>query len=68
MDLFVAAAPILLAVAMAVVVIVMFMGLYTMGRGGSRGSRLSNKMMRLRVIIQGLALAILGVVILFTQR
>jgi hypothetical protein len=68
MEAFLSATPIILAVLMAAVVIVMFMGLYTMGRGGKRGSKISNKMMRWRVGIQAVAIAVIGLIGFLTIR
>lgn len=68
MSAFLAAAPIFLAITMGAVIIVMFVGLFNMGRGGVRGSKLSNKMMRFRVGIQGLAIIILALFLFFSAR
>lgn len=46
----------LLAVALALTLIVLFAGLITMGRGGEVNRKYGNKLMRWRVILQGIAL------------
>ena len=51
--------PIAIAVTMVALVVVMFVGLYSMGRGGAAGSRKSNRMMRYRVGLQGFAIVLL---------
>lgn len=52
---------VLLIIAMIVTAIVLFFGVFSMGRSGKFFSpRLSNKLMRMRVIFQGIALVLLG--------
>lgn len=46
-------------ICMAGVVVSLVAGLATMTKGGEKAPRLSNKMMRLRVLFQGLALLFL---------
>lgn len=56
---------VLLIVAMIATALVLFFGVFSMGRSGKFFSpRLSNRLMRMRVIIQGVAIALLGVMAL----
>ncbi|MDP6342574.1 MAG: twin transmembrane helix small protein [Alphaproteobacteria bacterium] len=50
---------IVLLVALALVVGVLLMGIYAMGRGGEFNRKYGNRLMRWRVILQGLAVAII---------
>jgi len=50
---------VLIIVAMAGVVITLAMGLYSLFRGGEAGQLRSNKLMRLRVAIQAVAVVLL---------
>ena len=49
----------LVAVAIFVVFVVLCLGLYTMMKGGDTAASYSNKLMRLRVVMQALAIAVL---------
>lgn len=49
---------ILLAVTLAAVVIVLLTGVVGMARGGDFNAKYGNKLMRLRVILQGLAIVL----------
>ena len=49
----------LIPVALAAVVIVLGFGIYALFRGGDFGRSYSNKLMRLRVVTQAIAIAIL---------
>ena len=51
---------VLIGVALAATVVVLFVGLVSMARGGSFNARWSNKLMRLRVVLQGAAVALLA--------
>jgi hypothetical protein len=55
MDLF----DFLIPAALAAVVIVLAFGIYALFRGGDYGRSYSNKLMRLRVVMQAVAIAIL---------
>jgi hypothetical protein len=55
---------ILMALAMAAVLASLFAGLVSMARGGDFNRRNSNKMMRLRVMFQGLALLLFAAAVL----
>ncbi|UCH72977.1 MAG: twin transmembrane helix small protein [Rhodospirillales bacterium] len=57
---------ILLFVAMGLTLVVLFTGLISMARGGEFNRKNSNRLMRLRVILQGIAVLIfLSLLILF---
>lgn len=57
---------ILLGLALAGVLVVLLVGVATMLRGGN--PRRSNKLMQLRVIMQGLALLLLAILMLLRRR
>lgn len=58
---------ILLLLAMALTVFALFAGLITMAVGGDWNRRYGNRLMRLRVCAQGVALALLALVFLFSR-
>lgn len=49
----------LIPISLAAVTITLFVGLYALFRGGEFGRSYSNKLMRLRVVMQAIAIAIL---------
>ena len=49
----------LIPISLAAVTITLFVGLYALFRGGEFGRSYSNKLMRLRVVLQATAVAIL---------
>ena len=49
----------LIPISLAAVTITLFVGLYALFRGGDFGRSYSNKLMRLRVVLQAIAIAIL---------
>ncbi len=49
----------LIPVALAAVALVLGLGIYSLFRGGDFGRSYSNKLMRLRVVMQALAIAVL---------
>jgi len=57
---------ILLAASLAAVVIVLLTGIVGMARGGDFNAKYGNKLMRLRVILQGLAI-VLFILLLVTS-
>jgi hypothetical protein len=59
---------ILLLLAMLAVLGVLFWGILTMARGGEYNVKWSNKIMRYRVILQGIALLIFVMVLLISSR
>ena len=56
-----------LAVAMAAVVGVLFMGIYSMGRGGSFNRKHGNRLMRWRIILQLVAVGIMFLIFYLNQ-
>ena len=52
---------ILVGIALVATVVVLFTGVVSMARGGSFNARWGNKLMRLRIIVQGTAVALLAV-------
>ena len=59
---------ILVGVAVAIVFMVLCLGLYTLWRGGDTARTWSNKLMRIRVLAQALAIVIIMTVLYFSQR
>ena len=55
---------IVLLLALLALVAVLFWGIITMARGGEYNARWSNKIMRYRVVMQGIALLIFIVILL----
>jgi len=49
----------LIPIALVAVVLVLFVGLYALFKGGDFGRSYSNKLMRLRVVMQAIAVALL---------
>ena len=49
----------LIPIALAAVTIVLALGIYALFRGGDFGRSYSNKLMRLRVVMQAIAIAVL---------
>ncbi|MEE2689027.1 MAG: twin transmembrane helix small protein [Pseudomonadota bacterium] len=54
----------LLIIAMLATLSVLFFGIFTMARGGEFNQKYSNKIMRARVILQGLALLVFAFLML----
>ena len=59
---------ILVGVAVAIVFAVLCLGLYTLWRGGDTARTWSNKLMRIRVLAQAIAIVIIMAVLYFSQR
>jgi heme/copper-type cytochrome/quinol oxidase subunit 2 len=59
---------ILVGVAVAIVFLVLCLGLYTLWRGGDTARSWSNKLMRIRVLAQAVAIVIIMAVLYFSQR
>jgi hypothetical protein len=57
----------LIAVAIFVVFVILCLGLYTMMKGGTTSASYSNKLMRLRVIAQFIAILLIMAVLFFSQ-
>jgi len=58
------AASLLVAIALGAVLLVLAVGVVSMLRGGEFNRKYGNKLMRLRVILQGVALALLALLFL----
>jgi len=58
----------LLIIAMLATLGVLFFGIFTMARGGEFNRKYSNKIMRARVILQGLALLVFAVLMVVAGR
>ncbi|HKY17403.1 MAG TPA: twin transmembrane helix small protein [Rhizomicrobium sp.] len=58
----------LVAIAVGVVFVVLCLGLYTLWRGGDTARTWSNKLMRIRVLAQAVAIVIIMVVLYLSQR
>jgi len=59
---------ILVGIAIAVVFVVLCLGLFTLMKGGETGRTWSNKLMRIRVLAQFVAILIIMVVLYMAQR
>ena len=59
---------ILVALAVGIVFIVLCLGLYTLWKGGDTARTWSNKLMRIRVLAQFIAIVIIMLVLYFSQR
>ena len=59
---------ILVGVAVEIVFLVLCLGLYTLWRGGDMARTWSNKLMRIRVLAQAIAIVIIMAVLYFSQR
>ncbi len=60
--------PILIAIAVAATFGALALGIISMARGGQFDSRNSNKLMRLRVILQFAAILLIGLAFLFSHK
>ena len=58
----------LVAIAIAIVFVVLCLGLFTLMKGGETGRTWSNKLMRIRVLAQFVAVVIIMVVLYMAQR
>lgn len=58
----------LVAVAVGIVFVVLLLGLYTLWKGGDTSRTWSNKLMRIRVLAQAVAIVIIMTVLCFSQR
>ena len=59
---------ILLFITLALVIGILFLGLFSMARGGEFNRKYGNKLMRLRVIMQGLAILLFLLLILVVKK
>ena len=62
------ACDILIPLALLSVVITLFIGLYALFKGGDFGRSYSNKLMRLRVLLQAIAVALLVTAVWWRHR
>jgi uncharacterized membrane protein len=62
------AGQILVGIATAVVAVILIIGLYSLFRGGEFARTNSNRLMRLRVVAQAVAVLIIMLVLYFTSR
>ncbi len=58
----------LIPISLAAVTITLFIGLYALFRGGDFGRSYSNKLMRLRVLLQAVAVAVLVLAVWWRAR
>jgi hypothetical protein len=58
----------LVAVAVGIVFMVLCLGLYTLWKGGAVSASWSNKLMRIRVLAQAVAIVIIMAVLYFSQH
>jgi Hypoxia induced protein conserved region len=58
----------LVAVAIGCVLVVLLLGLYTLWKGGATSASWSNRLMRLRVLAQAIAVVIIMAVLYFSQN
>ena len=58
----------LVAIAVGIVFLVLCAGLYTLWKGGETSRSWSNKLMRIRVLAQAIAIVIIMTVLYFSQR
>jgi hypothetical protein len=58
----------LVAIAVGVVAMVLCLGLYTLWKGGAVAASWSNKLMRIRVLAQAIAIVIILIVLYFQQN
>ena len=59
---------ILVGIATAAVAVVLIIGLYSLYRGGDFARTHSNRLMRLRVALQAVAIVVIMLVLFFSQR
>jgi len=59
---------ILIALAVAATLAVLGFGLFSMARGGAFNARNSNRLMRLRVLLQFAAIILIGLAFLFSSK
>jgi hypothetical protein len=58
----------LVAIAIGMVAVVLILGLYTLWKGGETSATWSNKLMRIRVLAQAIAVAVIMAVLYFSQH
>lgn len=60
--------PVVILVAVLAVLAVLFLGVFSMARGGVEEARRSNRLMRLRVLLQFVALALIALALFLSGR
>lgn len=60
--------PFALGIAMALTLLVLFVGIVTFAAGGKFNAKYSNKLMRLRVLFQGIAIAVFALAVWFSTK
>ncbi|MBN9542746.1 MAG: twin transmembrane helix small protein [Alphaproteobacteria bacterium] len=60
--------PLVLFVAMLLTLIALIAGIVLMARGGKINQKYSNKLMTMRVVLQGLAIAIVAIIFLVAKK
>ena len=58
----------LVAIAIGCVAVVLSLGLYVLWRGGTASATWSNRLMRIRVLVQAIAVVIIMAVLYFSQN
>ena len=58
----------LVAIAVGIVALVLCLGLYTLFKGGNVSATWSNKLMRIRIVAQFIAIVIIMAVLYFSQN
>jgi hypothetical protein len=61
-------AKLLVAIAVGIVFVVLCLGLYTLWKGGDTARTWSNKLMRIRVLAQAIAVVIIMIVLYLSQH
>ena len=59
---------VLIPLALLLTVAVLFMGLFSMARGGATDAKWSNRLMRLRVLMQLVAILLIAVALTFSNH
>lgn len=59
---------VLIPLALLMTVAVLLLGLFSMARGGESDARWSNRLMRLRVLMQMVAILLIVAALMFSQR
>jgi hypothetical protein len=67
MDALQAIFPTLIVIALIAVLIVLLVGMISMFRGGEFNKRYGNKLMRLRVLVQGVAVVLIVIYVAFIR-
>lgn len=60
--------PVFLALAMVAVLVTLILGIFSMIKGGEFNKKYGQKLMRLRVVLQGVALALFAIALMTTHK